>query len=531
MKNIRFRYSLPVWILACALTACSPHGGDRTELHAEPTMESSSGADAESSSELPAESSDPAGETAEGYQFVRDLGICAPGSAVIYQLKNLNTPELKNEYGTAQMISGFYQDGNVILSVLYKDYSVYLLSEEETQEYLRTEKENQEKQERGESADWDDSYFCIDEEKQIYGRSAFLGGLQKEKSRDNTKAFDGRLYRQSDEQQAHYFNQGSSTTINEDFLEKGYVSTLVHFKKNNKILRTNGPGGIYRLQLNYFDEPFTFEFEKVPEYASLGELPGAAEKDGVWFYAEGEKEDDSFEISSYTFSEDKCQVEPQNVKAFTEDESGRMEELLPMHSLMLDQADTSETFSGIMDESLKKKAYLLPDKADLGQITTTYDGLMVIDHAEIGTFTIPVPEPDEDLDIKSEFPGGTLAVTKVSRMEEKRRRGTDADGDEILEPQLYLTAAVKDREEDRHVFIVMAADADRENDGGSFMYTFYSDWRQDGEGDSVLNSYEKEIQGFKISYEEGQESVRIRFCNPISWWKTRVALPVLLCES
>lgn len=135
---------IPFFIIFC-LTACSLTGGG-LERSEEQTVSGAANQAEEAVTEQ---------EVAEGYQFVRGLGIISPGSPVIYRMTNLNTSEIKNEYGTAQLLNACYQDGRVIVTVLYKDYSVSVLSEEEAQQIQETERENIKKQERGEAVSRD----------------------------------------------------------------------------------------------------------------------------------------------------------------------------------------------------------------------------------------------------------------------------------------------------------------------------------------------------------------------------------------
>ncbi len=165
MKKNKFQYFLIPGICVFLLTACGMSNATGGRSAADTTEQTSVGAAKETGSETPGQMTaqettkqntakqnttnrNKAPEIAKGYQFVRGLGICAPGSPVIYQMSDLNTPEVKNEYGTAQLLSAFYQDGKVRVSVLFKDYSAYRLSEDEVREIRETEKENQEKHER-----------------------------------------------------------------------------------------------------------------------------------------------------------------------------------------------------------------------------------------------------------------------------------------------------------------------------------------------------------------------------------------------
>lgn len=111
-------------------------------------------------------------------------------------------------------------------------------------------------------------------------------------------------------------------------------------------------------------------------------------------------------------------------------------------------------------------------------LTVNYEQFAVTDPSEIGTYTFKIPQDEEELDISAEFPDGILYLTKVSRMEEKMKWGTDEDGKDLLKPQIYLTGRVEDKRSDRHVNLIQATDAKSETDGsGSHFYTgnYYPD--------------------------------------------------------
>ncbi|MEW4413763.1 hypothetical protein [Clostridium sp. AN503] len=465
---------------------------------------------------------------AEGYQFVRDLGIFAPGSPVIYQMENLNTPEVKNEYGTARLLNAFYQDGNVMLTVLYKDYSVYQLSDEEVREIRQKEKENREKQERGEAIASDDSYFCMDEEKQIYMRSAFLENWQEQNPDDTSPFYEGKMFIQGSKKPGYIFNRASYTRYSYDkYSDIGYIPILVRFIKDGKYPETDGPDGVHELQLDAFEDPFTFEFGKSIELDSLQELPGVVMKEGASLYAEAEREDKAFVVSFYTYSDVGCSIVPQKFSVSADCSDQQTEQLKPGPDLLQSSVTDKDLFVGNANGKLIKSAFIIPDGQDIEGLTVNYEQFAVTDPSEIGTYTFKIPQDEEELEISAEFPDGILYLTKVSRMEEKMKWGTDEDGKDLLKPQIYLTGRVEDKRSDRHVNLIQATDAKSETDGsGSHFYTgnYYPDIDQS----ESASWYDGKIQGFAIGYEEGEESVTVRFHDAVTKWSTDIKAPVRL---
>ncbi len=304
--------------------------------------------------------------------------------------------------------------------------------------------------------------------------------------------------------------------------ENGYMPILVNLVKEESFPPTSGPEGVHELQLNWFEEPFTFEFRKAPELSSLRELPGIVQKDGVSFYTEAEKTDEDMVISFYIYSEDQYQIIPDNKTVFGLSTEGDREMIAPDPDFLWSGSDGSEIFTGIIGNGYTKQGYVVSEKTDPEKMIAAYDGFSVSNPSTVGTCTIPIPESEKDLDIQMEIPGGILHLTKVSRMQEKMERGTDKNGETILKPAVYLTAFVEDRTEDGHVYMILVNDAkkEKEEDLPYLLDIFYSDT------DNSADRYSGSIEGFKICYEEGQKEIELRFHHPYSWWNTAITVPV-----
>lgn len=149
------------------LTACQNAGQPETEV----TVDFSA---------LEGETAAPEGEkdeeeeapVAAGWQLAPGYGICGPNQPAVYGLSpEIGVPVEKTEGADAELVSAFYQDGYMNVRIKVRDYSVTQIPDEEV---------NQKLQDGNGKPEWDNSYFCLDEEKQIYGRSAFLNKIREQ---------------------------------------------------------------------------------------------------------------------------------------------------------------------------------------------------------------------------------------------------------------------------------------------------------------------------------------------------------------
>lgn len=106
--------------------------------------------------------------TADQWQMVPGYGICKKGEPVLYVL-DMDASQMKtDEKGvSARLLSAVFQDNVISVRVKVKDDTVTLIPDEKVKEILKQEEENRKKQDQGISVQWDDSYFCIDSEKNI----------------------------------------------------------------------------------------------------------------------------------------------------------------------------------------------------------------------------------------------------------------------------------------------------------------------------------------------------------------------------
>lgn len=129
-------------------------------------------------------------DVVKGFQIVDGYGICEPGSPAFYQLSHSEGAgdgvrfEVENGMARLRLLGAVRQGQSMTVKYEITDYSVKVLPEEETKKIREQEKENREKQERGEPAEWDFSYICLDEEKGIYGRSTLRRRFLRIKNRD-----------------------------------------------------------------------------------------------------------------------------------------------------------------------------------------------------------------------------------------------------------------------------------------------------------------------------------------------------------
>ena len=120
--------------------------------------------------------------TVDRWQMVPEYGICKKGEPALYVL-DMDASQMKTDADgvSARLLSAVYQDNVISVRVKLRDDTVTLIPDEKVKEILKQEEEKQKKQEQGIYTIWDDSYFCIDSDKNIYGHSAFRDRMRAEK--------------------------------------------------------------------------------------------------------------------------------------------------------------------------------------------------------------------------------------------------------------------------------------------------------------------------------------------------------------
>ena len=114
---------------------------------------------------------EPLPQAVRGVQLANPYGIFRKGQPPVYLLKE-KPPAIETDGAKAWLESAVYFGGNLHFVVKIEDYSITVIPEDEVSELLEKEKEHEILQHEGAGAPRDLSYFPIDEEQGIYGRSA-----------------------------------------------------------------------------------------------------------------------------------------------------------------------------------------------------------------------------------------------------------------------------------------------------------------------------------------------------------------------
>ena len=400
---------------------------------------------------------------ADGYQFVKNLGICKPGHPVIYMMERPETAGITNEYANARLTDVFYQDKMLVIKLVLEDTSISVIPADEVEQLLEKERENQEKQERGEEVNWDNSYFCIDMEKKIYGRSRFWEVLNDNDPKGSNGLVDGRLFPPGLTESGYGF-QSQSFNVNYREYEDGWHSIITaELELSNVPFTKEELGDIFRLRLNGFDTALSFRLQAAKEVRELKELPGWTEAEGMSFLVYGEAGNQELMIFWYPFREDDSLVSPVTAEV-SYSTAGLKEENTCRLQFYGGGSNKAGRFDGLNPSGMRQFTCRLPDEQGIRDVKLVLDKLTVTTNEQSGIYPIPIPETAEDLDLSVEFRDGTLHLTKVERMTEEISLGNEADGSEILKPGIYLTARAEEKTEGMYLGIVLGFEADFLND-------------------------------------------------------------------
>ena len=487
----------------------------------------------ESSAAEPAQAGE-TGTTARGFQLTDSYGICAPGSPVIYQMAHKDVSgadvrlEAENSMAKIRLLDAVFQNGKLIVRYEITDYSVEVLSEAETEELRRKERENREKEEKGEKAEWDFSYIRLDEEKGIYGRSAFESGILKDATNKLYTA-DARIYGQGIATGGRRFSTGGNNRSYEEFFEKGTM-TIQCVKYSDTIGFTEDkPEGLYKLMVEGFDQPLVFEFEKAPEYASLEDVEGMVHENGWYILALGAETEDGLMVSVSSYSPDGSRLSfgrtglryREEVKGDSK-EAGEWEIIEPGKRQHI--VSVNNKLEGLMEGYSTQYLYRIPDDTlqEGGKLKEAeiFTGEVYVTTNEISdVITVGIPETGESAPEKVEFRDSVLTLT--GKRIKDREAGTDESGEKIMKPALRIDISAGSKNPDVGFYYIRGfkGEADLEPDIPPFSDKALEPVSNDS-GDGIR------LSGFIIPYEEGEKEVKLRLANPSYQRTKKLAIPV-----
>lgn len=509
-----------IWILllaVVAMTACQKQG-DGEAARAENSIIETGKAELETNQAVEADKGKPSSPDytpaiAEGYQFVKGLGICSPGNPVVYQVSGTagdsKAEEITNEYASARLIDAIYQDKMLVITLVLEDTSISVVPDEEAEPLL--EKDN--------------SYFCIDMEEQIYGHSGFLGELNRSNPTGANRLVDARLYPPGIKESGYGFQSQSLRTNYKEY-EDGWHCVVTAELQLSRVPFTVGElEEEFKLELNGFEDPLLFRLKAAEEVMTLEELPGLTVTEGISFLACGKVDQQELTISLYPVQEDGYQVYPVTTGVACRMDGADSADGEKTYQMYTDgnSRQLAGLFAGLSPSGIRQFTCLLPDEVGTQDMKLILNQLTIATEEKSGIYPIPIPENVADIDMKVDFQDGTLYLTKVERMQEEISLGHDENGKDILKPGIFLMAQAEAKNEGIHMGIVLGYEADYLDKEGEI--------NRFGRGPvfpDVTDQpfHECEVTGYRIPYEPGAKEVDVIFWNPEYLLDRQVVLPV-----
>lgn len=464
--------------------------------------------------------------TADQWQMVPGYGICKKGEPVLYVL-DMDASQMKTDADgvSARLLSAVYQDNVISVRVKLRDDTVTLIPDEKVKEILKQEEEKQKKQEQGIYTIWDDSYFCIDSDKNIYGHSAFRDRMRAEKKAQKeegarTVTFD-RINGKG--MTGLGFAQQQNSISYKDNGKGGYYISEVSEKTIGKGRFTlEEPEGVYELWLDGFKEPMKIVFKKAPAYDSLEDIKGMVDHEGFYGMAEGRVEEDGLRLTTYTYSQDGYRIGFSRGKLMATLSDGRTTELVPV---LGEQLTTSlDQLSGIRPRSIQETLYRIPEGAVVTEASLHAEKPIVISPEQGTVLEIPVSGERQPMDMVVEFRDCRIYLNGVSPMDELYQYGTDENGNPLTKHMAYIDARAEMRDADKNLYYVNAVQPEKGREGSSKdpLKTVYA--MADMAGADKYNA--GELAGFKAVYQEGESVIRLQLQRPSYGWNQEFVLPV-----
>lgn len=460
------------------------------------------------------------------WQLVPGYGICKKGELALYVL-DMDASQMKaDEEGvSARLLSAVYQDNVLSVRVKLRDDTVTLLPDEKVKEILKQEEENLKKQEQGIYTIWDDSYFCIDSEKHIYGRSAFRDRMRAEKKAQKEQGARAVTFdRINGKGMAGLgFARQQNSISYKDNGKGGYYISQVSEKTIGKDLFTlDKPEGVYEFWLDGFKEPMKIVFKRAPAYDSLEDIKGMVEHEGFYGMAEGRAEEDGLRLTTYTYSQDGYRIGFSRGKLMATLSDGRTTELVPV---LGEQLTTSlDQLSGIQPRSIQETLYRIPEGAAVTEASLHAEKPVVISPEQGPVLEIPISGERQPLDIVVEFRDCRIYLNGISPMDELYQYGTDENGNPLTKHMAYIDARAEMGDADKNLYYVNAVQPEKGQEGSSndplkMVYAM-----ADMEGADQYNA--GELAGFKAVYQEGESVIRLQLQRPAYGWNQEFVLPV-----
>lgn len=455
---------------------------------------------------------------ASGWQFVPGYGICGPNQPVIYGLAPEGVqPEEKTDGAEVKVISAFCQDGYMSVRLEIRDYTVTLLPDDEVRELLKKERENEKLQEEGGSTAWDTSYFCLDEEQQIYGRSAFWDKVREQEKQGKRDLIRGTGIPET----GFIFNGSGSLNEYAEFLEKGYYTTILEKRISRRQPFSAEPEGTYELSLNGFERPLKFAFTRVREYDDLKKVDGMEEHDGFYAMAQAQMTSDGMRLCLYAYPADGYYMKLMPDMLTYQMKDGETEEAVIAR---YNSAPISEWMEcGFPKGGYWESLYQLPKDGTVESASCLILQPAIISKEKSAAITIPIPEGEARLEEKMEFRDAVVYLTGIKRLDERYDYGTDEKNQKITKPMAYVSARVEYKTADTSLEGIWGCQI---GDGELEVHERYrsplampdfKEGKEKGGG---------ELRGFNTYYEDDDTELKLQFQDMTFSWNQEFLLPV-----
>ena len=462
---------------------------------------------------------EPHPQAVPGVQLADPYGIFIKGQAPVYLLKD-KPPAIETEGAKAWLESAIYFGGNLHFVVKIEDYSITVIPEDEVAELLEKQKENENLQ------DW--SYFPIDAEQGIYGRSAFEDrwGFPKTEERKPGVRFinsiEGAGISGGSFNVDHF---GSGARYYKEYLDKGYVTSYHWYRTDKQKMELFEPTGEYRIYIPGFADGFTMEFVKASAYEGVEDIPGMSLVNGLGIMATGEKTEEGLKVTYHTWTEGRYTMqlgipgpsEPSLICRTAEgEEKGTYLKSVLRNSQIGVGGEILKVLGGLTQNAL---LYKLPDGFEQGEFDLKFHRLQLNSREITEWIKIPVPEEKISVDKTLEFKDCIIRVISAEKLKEPRVYSQNEQGEDILRPAIYLEVEVIMKDDSLLLREVIAAQEEQDPRNPQMQPFAYA---------TYTNGHLKGVYAF---YEEGEDEIQLRFESPSYKWLETLIVPVQMMES
>lgn len=472
----------------------------------------------------------PDGGLVNGYQFIREYGLCGPGNKTAYQMPRDTRPVVEEDGVRATLLAAVYMDGAWRFQVAMEDHTAKLVTPQEAEEIKAREEENRRLQEEGKTLQWDDSYFTVDEEKGLYGRSAYEGRINPEGKAGRQWEFELYVTGSGIPEAGYSANGGTTSSDYAKVPEGGPALKYTESRIEKKSLAAEPPKGTYALHIPGIGQPLEFTLEPAQVYGSPEQIPGVREMADQWIWAVGEREDETVKVSVFSWPKDESRsyrmwIRDIGLKALKGEgaqentaKSGESEALCQYLPGIAIERDGKSLAAVPNRQPVFYGGFALPDSPDEASYTLTITDPIVTSMEESQLIRLPVsPEPQAS-DQEIRFAESTIRLAQYERLKEPVFFGY-IDEKEDLRPVVSVKTETKNRKPGWELIGIMGHMPGDDPYRLGIMPEYTSD-------ESAMRP--SGVKGFKVSCEEGDREVEFCLQNPQYVVHEELTLPVVM---